>query len=189
VRVRDAERTRQALLDAARVEFAAKGLAGARVNDIADRAGVNKQLISYYFGGKQGLYDAIAEEWLAFERGIQSTDIDLGELVCRYLDVTRTRPDMQRLFLRENLDGDASEAEYAPDSDDLVEMRRRQTIGEISPELDPAFVLLVLEAAVSLGMSMPLEVKRHLGLDPTSDEYFALADAQLRLIARRLGAD
>ena len=35
---------------------ARQGLAGARVNDIADRAGVNKQLISYYFGGKEGLF-------------------------------------------------------------------------------------------------------------------------------------
>ena len=62
-RRRDAERTRQALLDAALTEFAAKGRTGARVSEIAGRAGVNKQLISYYFGGKDGLYRALVEGW------------------------------------------------------------------------------------------------------------------------------
>src|SRR5690349_13074074 len=95
-RQRDAERTRRALLDAARREFADKGLAGARTVEIAERAGVNKQLISYYFGGKQGLYDAIVEEWLAQEREMAHPDVPLDELVCRYLAVTRDQPDLQR---------------------------------------------------------------------------------------------
>ena len=48
--------SRAAILEAARTEFAAKGLTGARVNVIAARAGVNKQLIYYYFGSKDDLY-------------------------------------------------------------------------------------------------------------------------------------
>ena len=44
--LRDAERSRAALLDAAQIEFADHGLAGARVDAIAARAGLNKQLIS-----------------------------------------------------------------------------------------------------------------------------------------------
>src|SRR4029079_7171127 len=63
-RIRDRERTRRALLDAALAEFSEEGFAGARVSAIATRAGVNKQLISYYFGGKQGLRDALVAEWL-----------------------------------------------------------------------------------------------------------------------------
>src|SRR5450759_1887534 len=55
-RQRDAERSRQALLTAALDEFSLKGFAGARVAEIAERAGVNKQLINYYFGSKEGLY-------------------------------------------------------------------------------------------------------------------------------------
>jgi len=61
-RRRDPERTRAALLDAALQEFAAKGRAGARVSEIAARAGVDKQLISYYFGGKDGLLEALVVE-------------------------------------------------------------------------------------------------------------------------------
>ncbi len=74
-RQRDAERTRAALLDAAQAEFAAKGLAGARVSEIAARAGVNKQLISYYFDGKDGLYEAILQRWYAQEREIAKPEL------------------------------------------------------------------------------------------------------------------
>jgi TetR/AcrR family transcriptional regulator len=52
---------RDAILAAARGEFSAKGLKGARVNEIAARAGVNKQLIYYYFGSKDELYGAALE--------------------------------------------------------------------------------------------------------------------------------
>ena len=45
--VRDAERTRRALLDAAEIEFAAKGLAGARVDVIAEEAAANKRMLYY----------------------------------------------------------------------------------------------------------------------------------------------
>src|SRR5580698_3015488 len=62
-RLRDAERSRQRIVDAAMREFSEKGFAGARVRAIAQRAGVNPQLISYYFGGKEGLYDEIMRRW------------------------------------------------------------------------------------------------------------------------------
>lgn len=188
-RVRDPDRTRRALLDAARAEFAAKGIDGARVSAIAERAGVNKQLISYYFGGKQGLYDAIVEEWLAYEQQLQSPDIGLDELACRYLEVVKDQADLHRLFVREHLDADVSQIEYDPDSPDVAEMRRRKDAGEIADGIDPAFLLLVLQGAVSASVVFPADVKRNLGLDPDSDEYFALADAQLRLIIRCLMAD
>lgn len=59
---RDPERTRRSILDAATVEFTAKGLNGARVDDIAARAGANKRMIYHYFGDKEGLYLAALEE-------------------------------------------------------------------------------------------------------------------------------
>src|SRR5262245_39400006 len=60
--VRDAVATRQALLDAGRTVISERGYDGARVDEIARRAGVNKAMISYHFGGKQGLYNAILSE-------------------------------------------------------------------------------------------------------------------------------
>ena len=59
--VRDAERTRQALLAAAEIEFSTKGLAGARVDVIAEQAAANKRMLYYYFGSKEELYLAVLE--------------------------------------------------------------------------------------------------------------------------------
>ena len=47
------------ILTAAREEFARRGFAGARVEQIARRAGVNKQLLFYYFHSKRGLFQAV----------------------------------------------------------------------------------------------------------------------------------
>ncbi len=53
--------SRGLILSAARQEFGLRGYAGGRVDRIARRAGVNKQLIFYYFGSKAGLFGAIVE--------------------------------------------------------------------------------------------------------------------------------
>ena len=72
---RDSTRTRAAILDAATREFTAKGLSGARVDAIAERAGVNKRMIYHYFGDKEGLYLAVLEETYA---AIRTAEIDLN---------------------------------------------------------------------------------------------------------------
>ena len=60
--LRDAERTRRAILKAATAEFAERGLAGARVDNIAEVAGANKRMLYYYFNNKDDLYLAVLEE-------------------------------------------------------------------------------------------------------------------------------
>lgn len=59
--VRDAEATRAQILDAAEEEFARYGLAGARIDAIAERTGVVKAMIYYYFESKEGLYQAVMQ--------------------------------------------------------------------------------------------------------------------------------
>jgi TetR/AcrR family transcriptional regulator len=59
---RNPERTRASILEAARREVAAKGLAGARVDVVARRAGTNKRMIYHYFGDKDALYLAVLED-------------------------------------------------------------------------------------------------------------------------------
>lgn len=71
---RDPSRTRAAILAAATQEFTAKGLTGARVDAIAQRAGANKRMIYHYFGGKDGLYLAVLEQTYA---AIRNAELDL----------------------------------------------------------------------------------------------------------------
>ena len=52
------EATRMALLEAALVLFGERGFEGTSTRDIAGLAGCNQGLISFHFGGKEGLYDA-----------------------------------------------------------------------------------------------------------------------------------
>lgn len=186
-RQRDAERTRRALLDAARIEFAAKGLAGARVGAIAARAGVNKQLISYYFGGKEGLYRAILERWYEEEEQLSEPGLTLEELAFRYLEISHRQADLQRLFLRQSMEEDPAEVAHDPDAHELADMRARQAAGEVADELDPAFLLLMLSGTVFSGVVVPREAKRLTGLDPGSPEYLEHMGEQLRRLVRRLG--
>ena len=61
-RLRDADRSQSTILAAARDEFAEYGLGGARVDRIAERAGLNKRLIYYYFADKETLFQAVLEQ-------------------------------------------------------------------------------------------------------------------------------
>ncbi len=66
---RQPEASRNAILHAALAEFAREGLAGARMDAIADAAGVNKALLYYYFEDKETLYGAILDRF--FERLVE----------------------------------------------------------------------------------------------------------------------
>ena len=181
----DAERTRQALLDAALEEFAAKGFAGARVQDIADRAGVNKQLISYHFGGKAGLYRALGRRWLEHEAEITRPDLSLEELTLRYLRDSMDDPRGARLTAWAGLTGDTVEIPDDP-PEDLSDIRRRQAEGELAAELEVEAVMLVLNAMVAIPTVMPNVVRRIYRLDPDSPEFRERYAEQLRRIVRRL---
>src|SRR3954462_7483187 len=76
---RDPAATRKKLLTAARREFAASGLAGARGDEIAARAGVKKQLVCHYFGDKDAVYLAVLE-WVYEEIRAQERKLNLEGL-------------------------------------------------------------------------------------------------------------
>ena len=187
-RALDADRSRRLLLDAALDEFAAKGYAGARVADIASRAGVNKQLINYYFGGKEGLYLAIGERWLEREAEINDPALPFEEIMIRYLDNVLDDPRGARLNAWRGLTEDL-DAVPAGDREDLSDLERRQAAGELAADLDPAVVMLAMMAMVAAPVTMPLAVRRVFGLDPDAPEFRERYTEQLRRIVRHLAAD
>jgi AcrR family transcriptional regulator len=71
-RTNDPERTMANILEVAMAEFAEKGLAGARIDEIADATQTSKRMIYYYFGSKEGLYLAVLEESYRRMREIES---------------------------------------------------------------------------------------------------------------------
>ena len=104
---------RNAILSAARAEFSAKGLTGARVNEIAARAGVNKQLIYYYFGSKEDLYrnalEVVYTEIRTQERSLHLADMQPTEAMAALIgfsfDYLAAHPDFIGLLNHENAHG------------------------------------------------------------------------------------
>lgn len=186
-RLRDAERSRRLLLEAALDEFAAKGFSGARTAEIAARAGVNRQLISYYFGGKEGLYRELQQRWLDREAELSALDLPLAEAVVRHLHEVLADPRLLRLGIwRGLLDSPLEDEGGQEGGADLYLTRSRQSHGELAPDLDPAAVMLFMIGAVAIPVAMPQLVRDIFGLDPADQEFEARYAAQLRQVIRRL---
>jgi TetR/AcrR family transcriptional regulator len=117
--------TEQRIYEAARKVFLKKGMAGARMQEIADEAGINKALLHYYFRNKEKLFDGIFNEVIErISTGIQSifeleTNVleKLKEFVNIYVDVLfenrylplfvlnemNQHPDRFSILLKENI--------------------------------------------------------------------------------------
>ncbi|MGH3877068.1 MAG: TetR/AcrR family transcriptional regulator [Actinophytocola sp.] len=190
-RQRDPERTRARILDAAKVEFGAKGFAGARVSDIADRAGVNKQLISYYFGGKEGLFAELSAQWRQASATLANPDQPLDAMIAGFTMSTVHYRDWARMMVWANLDTGGASPDTGQDDeflrDQVADIRRRQGAGELPADLDPACVLLALFAAASATVTLPRIVKAICGEDADSDEFTRHYSDQLARLIRHLG--
>ena len=185
-RQRDAERSRQLLLSAALDEFAAKGYAGARVQDIAERAGVNKQLIAYYFGGKEGLYRELHESWLNQEATFAGPDVPFDTLIGEYLHAALADPRAPRLLVWDSLTGgDQSPADGdETGAADVADIRRRQAAGEIPDDLDPAMFTMAVMGAILAPLILP-KMARRMGIDTDAPDFEARYADQLKRLIRR----
>jgi AcrR family transcriptional regulator len=101
----DAEDTRQRIFAAASAEFAAHGLAGARIDRIAAAARANKQAIYLYFGSKDKLFGAVVKAKV--DEVCHSGTLDpgaIGESVGELFDWYQEHPELIRLLLWEALE-------------------------------------------------------------------------------------
>jgi TetR/AcrR family transcriptional regulator len=108
---RNAEASRAKILDTAREEFVTHGLAGARVDRIAARSQVNKNLIYHYFDSKEALYLEVLESIYGGLRASQGDDTlralpppeAMRRLVASTFDHLVATPDLIRLMSIENI--------------------------------------------------------------------------------------
>ncbi|QQE12563.1 TetR family transcriptional regulator [Planctomycetota bacterium] len=108
---RDSAATQERLIEAAVVVFAEHGLQGATVDQICEKAQVNKRMVYHYFGDKDALYrEALMRVYDAF----YAIEVDLSDmllpvdellqmLVTRYYDFLSKNPEFVRLISFENL--------------------------------------------------------------------------------------
>jgi AcrR family transcriptional regulator len=158
-RTRDAEATKSRILVAATAEFAAHGIAGARVDRIAAAADANKSLIYAYFGNKDALFDAVFQAMVATT--VEEIAIDADDLpgfAARVFDHRLEHPELTRLVAWDRLERDGAGIAGATVQDvhdtKVKAIARAQRQGKIASTLTaPAlmeFVLAVAETELHL---------------------------------------
>ncbi|MGW4823979.1 TetR family transcriptional regulator [Streptomyces sp. NPDC004227] len=145
---RDSSATKARLLDAAFTEFAAYGIAGARVDRIAEAAGANKRLIYVYFGNKEQLFDEVLQR--AMTEGAESVPFDVEDLpgyAGAIFDHLVARPDLMRLRLWKLLERPSTTG-LEPDAfrRKVSEVADAQQRGDLAPEVQPDDLLTMVLA-------------------------------------------
>jgi len=188
-RPRDRVRTRRAILDAARAEFAAQGLAGARVDAIAAGAGTNKRMLYHYFGDKDGLYAAVLADGLCSET--PPVGAGLADTLARRDADAIARRETLRLYLWEALtmvgvvESNARRATWQRQVDAIAGAQRA---ARLPADLDPAHLELALLALTWFPVAFPQLVRLITGQDPAGPAYAAARSQFLTRIAAHLGS-
>lgn len=186
--------TPERILDAAIQEFVDHGLAGARVDRIAERAGANKQLLYRYFGSKEALFDAairgMAERFDQIRRTLPGT---LEDRLPYYFELATDDQQWVRLLLWEALhtgDGPTvDEAERRAHMARAVDgVRADQAAGILPADLDAGQLFLSFQALAAHPSAFPQMTRFITGMNPTDPEFRAQRSEFLRALGRHLSS-
>lgn len=192
-KIRDAERTRRKILAAAKEEFFEKGYTGARIESIARRAGVNKQLIYHYFKGK----DELINETIAdFANSVPSTNFILP---ADPADIAAFRFKVNTDHLMEFLKFTAWEAiDQIPSNSNgeesrskvlqsyVEDMKSKQEMGLVPKEIDPALVTLMISSLTIYPLLYSKVTEMITGLNPEQPEFQEKWTEFLNIISERI---
>ncbi|XGC82334.1 TetR/AcrR family transcriptional regulator [Bdellovibrio bacteriovorus] len=156
---------RQKIMDAAIELFARDGLHGVSTRDIAKASGLNLSLISYYFGGKEGLYKTAIHEFSAkifaqiqevtdeFEQdevSAKSIQRAIVALINNFIDMRVANPNMAKIMTREKLEGlpfcrEIQENILTNAGDKMIRIiTKGQKAGIVNKNINPHFFMVYL---------------------------------------------
>jgi AcrR family transcriptional regulator len=186
--------TKARLLDAAVAEFQQHGLAGGRVDRIAERAGVNKRLIYIYFGDKEGLFDAvIVRDVETMIDVVPITQDDLPGYAVALYDYLEANPTVGRLLTWRNLEGiKASDIEYDAYRRKVDAVAQAQTTLAPGSTHAPADVLALILGLVQSWSQASPALRDLAGADDPAragQRRHSLREAVTRLITPRRPSD
>lgn len=169
-RPRNAETTKELLLTAATEEFAEYGLAGARIDRIAVRAGANKRLIYMYFGDKDGLFDAVmVRQSEAVMSAVRLDNGDLSAFAAARFDYLLANPTVSRLTTWRTLEGaEPSEAELRGFQIRIDSVAAAQKTGRIRSDIPPVDLFAIVLRMSDSWISAPPALKAAAGPDHMS---------------------
>lgn len=186
----DATETKRRLLTAAVEEFATHGLAGARVDRIAENASANKRSIYMHFGTKEELFDRVVAD--SMSELARAVSIDAGRLpdyAGALFDRLRQRPHITRLYLWAGLERqqpiDAEVREYRRN---VTAIKAAQDAGRVRTDI-PAVELMAMVIALVISWdtaSWSLKaLQAGTGHDPVDDRRAAVTAAVAGLVHPR----
>jgi AcrR family transcriptional regulator len=187
VDAKDFARTR--LLDAAFAEFAQHGLAGARVDRIAEAAQANKGLIYVYYGNKEQLFDTVLTQRVgALFDAVPFTTADLPGFAGALFDHLLASPKLLRLDSWRHLErGDSPAVKIEWGREKMEAIDQAQKHGVITTELEPADLLTLMLGMVTSWFrvsSMPDSTTEDSGSPQRLQQHrAALTTAVRRLVA------
>jgi len=192
-KLRDPEGTRRRILAAALQEFSAKGIDGARVDAIAERAGTNKRMLYYYFGSKDDLFRAVLRQRLAEKAPTARQRDRTGPArIAELQDRLEGSGDFVRLLMWEALErGRRREVEQellrqealAEWCDDVRAAQRR---GDLPRDLDAEQLVLSELALAIFPFAFPQITRLVTGKRPTDAAFKAERRAFLERLTARL---
>ncbi len=179
----DGPSRRDRILQVATEQFAQKGFAAVRIDEIAKASNCNKQLIYYYFGNKAGLYDAVlsamiegtAPAWTAME------SLRLEDTAGQFLSAGSSANSKfwRRLLVWEGIENsERGDQEIRMEAErtkawhrEIDIVRRSQSQGDLRADMDPAMVALFI-VMMSMGPhALPQITKMLTGEDPGSENF------------------
>jgi AcrR family transcriptional regulator len=169
-RPRDSAATKALLLRAATEEFAEYGLAGARIDRIADRAGANKRLIYVYFGDKDRLFDTVVEDQgQAIIKAVPLEDGDLVGFAAARFDYVLANPEARRIAIWCAFErSEPSDVEVARYRDRLETVAAAQREGRLRADLRPADLFALVLRMTESWLSAPPALRAAAGDEPMS---------------------
>ncbi|MDZ4673257.1 MAG: TetR family transcriptional regulator [Gemmatimonadota bacterium] len=205
-RSRDADRSRESILDAAEQLFADRGYEATSLTEIGMEAGVSRATPGYFFGSKAELYEAVLDRSFADVRaavrsgrqraqsGVHAPEAVLAGALRDYHDFLSARPNFVRLMEREALGHSPSGADVSPRL-----AAGQEALSAISEELglaaadsdEAAHLLLSIVALCWFPIVHGSTLLRSIGLDPKAPGFAAtrkkhIVDLVLHGVAHRL---
>jgi AcrR family transcriptional regulator len=170
VRPRSSKATKELLLAAAGEEFSEYGLAGARIDRIAERAGANKRLLYVYFGDKDQLFDTVLARHIdALMESIPLKDGDLTAFAAARFDFMLANPQVSRLSSWRILErSEPTEAERQTFEERVVSVAAAQEAGRIRADIPAIDLFAIVMRMTDSWLSAPAALRAVAGEDPMS---------------------
>ena len=167
-RPRNSKATKELLLAAAGEEFSEYGLAGARIDRIAERAGANKRLLYMYFGDKDQLFDAVLARHIeALMASIPLKDGNLTAFAAARFDFMLANPQVSRLSSWRVLErSEPTEAERQTFEERVASVAAAQEAGRIRSDIPAIDLFSIVLRMTDSWLSAPAALRAVAGDDP-----------------------